>query len=526
MTIWGGFMTSTTRHRRGWRTAVTVTAAGGLLAAGVTAAWSAAPPPQLALVTATNAVTLERYEDEEGNGQVPLDLGTHLIAGKDPFEVRVTRKSYKDPIVAHQVVRVKGKKTNVKLPAGMVSNFAGFERFFHLTVKNAAGRTVLNQHQNYCPNGFGGSRTRRDAPEHNPYPADCPYHPFTLGSVWGIQAGWNAPTRSYDSADLPLGKYQAVLSVNKKYRDYFKIPANKSTVKINITVEPAKEGEGGPGVPPSAQRRAHDLHATQGDPNRQVAAFSPELRPASRRPAELSRAALPKGPRPDLRSLPAGGIMVGKITDEQGNSDGRFYLSFAATVWNAGPSPLVVDGFRRTGTELMDAYQYFYDAKGKQIGSVKAGTMEWDKRPGHVHWHFTDFAQYRLLRADKKVAVRSGKESFCLANTDAVDYTVRNAKWRPGNNDLATSCGQNTSVAVRQVLDVGSGDTYNQYLPGQSFDVTDLPNGTYYIEVLANPSKKLTESNTKNNSALRKIVLSGPKTDRVVTVPPHHGIDG
>jgi hypothetical protein len=152
--------------------------------------------------------------------------------------------------------------------------------------------------------------------------------------------------------------------------------------------------------------------------------------------------------------------------------------------------------------------------------------MEWDKREGHMHWHFTDFAQYRLLTADQKLAVASGKEAFCLANTDAVDYTIPNAKWRPSNTDLSTSCGQNTAVAVRQVLDIGNGDTYGQYLPGQSFDVTDLANGTYYIEVLANPSNKLAESSTSNNSALRKVILSGSGADRKLEVPALHGLDG
>ncbi|OJF13569.1 hypothetical protein [Couchioplanes caeruleus] len=28
--------------------------------------------------------------------------------------------------------------------------------------------------------------------------------------------------------------------------------------------------------------------------------------------------------------------------------------------------------------------------------------------------------------ADRKLAVRSGKEAFCLANTDAIDYTIPN----------------------------------------------------------------------------------------------------
>ena len=108
----------------------------------------------------------------------------------------------------------------------------------------------------------------------------------------------------------------------------------------------------------------------------------------------------------------------------------------------------------------------------------------------------------------------------------AVDYTIPKAKWRPGNTDLASSCGQNTSVAVREVLDIGSGDTYGQYLPGQSFEVTDLPNGTYYIETLANPDKKLAESNTENNSSVRKVVLGGTPEKRTLRVPAVHGLDG
>jgi hypothetical protein len=121
--------------------------------------------------------------------------------------------------------------------------------------------------------------------------------------------------------------------------------------------------------------------------------------------------------------------------------------------------------------------------------------------------------------------VRSGKEAFCLANTDAVDLTIPNAKWRPDNTDLSSSCGQNTAVAVREVLDVGGGDTYSQDRQGQSFDITSVPNGTYYIEVKANPSNKLTELSTKNNTALRKIVLGGTATARTLKVPSVYGLD-
>ncbi|MEV4047739.1 lysyl oxidase family protein, partial [Streptomyces sp. NPDC049744] len=243
---------------------------------------------------------------------------------------------------------------------------------------------------------------------------------------------------------------------------------------------------------------------------------APALQPLAKRPA--GKPAVPDVPKPDLRSLPAYGIVV---TDGEKDIPGKDYLAFSANVWNAGPAQLVVDGFRSPGKAKMDAYQYFYDAKGKQVGYTPTGTMEWDPRPGHVHWHFTDFASYRLLKADKKEAVRSGKEAFCLANTDAIDYTVKNANWHPYNTDLATACGEENSISVREVLDVGSGDTYSQDLPGQSFDITDVPNGTYYIQVLANPEKRLKETSVDNNSALRKIVLGGKPDARTVTVPAH-----
>ncbi len=50
------------------------------------------------------------------------------------------------------------------------------------------------------------------------------------------------------------------------------------------------------------------------------------------------------------------------------------------------------------------------------------------------------------------------------------------------------------------MLGTGWGDTYGQYLPGQSFDITKVKNGIYYIQTIANPDKKLGEANYDNNS--------------------------
>ncbi|SCD36355.1 MULTISPECIES: lysyl oxidase family protein [unclassified Streptomyces] len=584
--------------------AVAVTA--GVVAAAPDAK-TAQAGPKLSLIAASTSVTLDSWKEDPG---VYLDLGTYLTSEKGAFELKVTRKSYKDPVVARQIIR-NGKKTQTKtLPAGLVKDFAGLPGFVTVGLTDAAGKSVLKKTEAFCPNNASG-RVRPDAPANSKYPQSCPVNPFTLGSVWGVENGWAANTYAgyySEPVQLAAGKYTAKISVTKKYRDLFGIANKPQTVKVVVRERSWEENEGvsTSAAPPSAKSAAHAGHgsaapsghaaapapSTHNAPNAHAAhnahgapartdapaaattgagatynvghgpyppappalpwalkkqaagkdAFgaqgfsaarvgdragqtdgsrqAPGAQPNAKRPT--GKASVPDVPKPDLRSLPAYGITV---SDGYQDVPGKDYLAFSANVWNAGPAKLVVDGFRSPGKKLMDAYQYFYDAKGKQVGYTPTGTMEWDPRPGHEHWHFTDFASYRLLKADKKETVRSGKEAFCLANTDAVDYTVKNANWHPGNTDLSTACGQENSISVREVLDVGSGDTYTQDLPGQSFDITGLPNGTYYIQVLANPENRLKETDHKNNSALRKVVLGGKKGARTVKVPAHQLVD-
>ncbi|MFF0595774.1 lysyl oxidase family protein [Streptomyces antibioticus] len=554
------------QHRKGIKrgafaagAALTVVAAVAGAAPGAGAAPATPGTPVLKLVAASTAVTLDRWEGEPG---VFLDLGTYVTVDKAPLEFKVTRKSYKDPVVAQQILRDGTRTTTKTLPAGTVKDFSGLPGFLEVSIKDASGAEVQKTTGTFCPNNASG-RLRPDAPATSHYPQSCPGNPFTLGSVWGVEKGWAANTTAVDydhPVDLPAGEYTAKVSVAKKYRDLFGIPDTRPTIKV--TVRQVGEGEGGgEGGAGAAGRSAmahggahagghggahsqggghhygprgadaptpgalsHALedrglahHLGDGPGHTDGSRVSPALKAAAKRPA--GRASVPAdAPKPDLRSLPAWDIAV---TDgEDGDVPGKDYLAFSANVWNAGPAPLVVDGFRKPGADLMDAYQYFYDAKGKQIGYTPTGTMEWDPRIGHEHWHFTDFASYHLLAADMKEIVKSGKEAFCLANTDAIDYTVKNANWHPYNTDLSTACGQQNSISVREVLDVGSGDTYTQYRPGQSFDITDLPNGTYYIEVVANPAKRLKETNLKNNVSLRKVVLGGTPGARTVKVPP------
>jgi hypothetical protein len=490
------------------RTSIAFGAGACLVLATLTPAAEAAPTrPALKLISTVGSVKAYNFIATPNSGGVSglyMDLGTYVAAVGKSFELRVKRPSYTRKLEAVQIVDGKARK----LAAGTVKDWAGLPGFFKVKLTDSTGKLARSYDQTWCPANPGSRVVPSGAPT-NHYPEGCPANGFTLGAVWGIQAGWGSNTANYDG--LPLikdGKYVAEISIAPKYQKLF--GASSGSKKIKVTVTTVKdEGDQGQG-----RKR-------------------PAPQPAATRPKGSAR--VPKGPKPDLRALPAWGIGISKPDDPQNPTPSTMppmpmmraaaapvkkdYLEFSADVWNAGPSPLVVDGFRRQGKGLMDAYQYFFDTHGKQVGYVKSGTFEWDPRKGHEHWHFTDFAAYRLLGANKKLIVRSQKEAFCLASTDAIDYTVKGADWSPDGTDLHTSCGFDSSLSVREVLAVGSGDTYVQTLPGQSFDVTDLPNGVYYIQVAANPKGRLFEGNTKNNVSLRKVILGGKPGARTVRVP-------
>jgi hypothetical protein len=476
-------------------TAVSIVAAAIAMptSAESNAAAEAEARPTLAITAATHDITLGR-----SNKSVALSqLGAYVVAGDEPFEVAVQRASYSDPLTATWL-RSDGE---VAMPAELTpTDFRRFRGFFHIRVRNADGKLVAEQEQGWCPNGWGVTRSRPDAPDRSPYPDGCGRGPWTLGSFWGLQAGW-ADSVPAGRAELPLGRYVATVRIDDDYRKALGIPNDAAFTRINLRV--VKGGDA------CREDRGCRLGADQTDNDR-----TGIYRPAADEPAGDNQP-VAGDPLPDLRSVPAWQIGV-----HNGN-----VLHFAANVWNAGPSTLVVDGFRRDGEDEMDAYQYFYDENGEPTGSAQIGTMHWHNAPSHHHWHFLDFARYRLLDADKQGIVRSRKQSFCLANTDAIDYTVPGANWHPWNTDLSTACGGYDALSVREVLDVGSGDTYTQWRAGQAFRLEGLPNGTYYIEVKANPTGNLYETDESNNVSYRKIIIGGTPEHRTVRVRPVGMVD-
>src|SRR5207244_2148456 len=117
-------------------------------------------------------------------------------------------------------------------------------------------------------------------------------------------------------------------------------------------------------------------------------------------------------------------------------------------------------------------YQYFFK-DGEIVGRAPVGTLVFDNRKGHHHWHVPQFARYSLLDPQKALAVRSHKQSFCIGPTDPVDLVLPGATLRMDPSALFfLQCGTSTSLWVSEKMPLGWGDTYLQYVAGQAFNIT------------------------------------------------------
>ena len=473
-----------------------------LLAAAVLAvlAWPSAAPaqtadPSLRLIGPAGELTLPRFR-----GWVNLDVRTWVAATGGDFELRVARPDYDTPVGVVQVDSVTGAVLR-DLPEDVLDGWFGLGDFVEVAVTDATGQEVAGGSFTFCPNGWGHQRVDDSGPELPRYPMFCGsfFSPFTRGMVWGIESGW--ATRAFGDGDFEsprirvpqVGELTFTVRIAERYRDLLEISDADGIVSFPVTVENVR------------RPRVIGIPAHRGGGTGAREAAVPDVTDPD--PATL----------PDLVALPLWNL-------ETFNRRGRDFLAFAATPWNAGPAPLVVEGFRRQGEELMDAYQYFRDEDGVVVGRAPVGDMRYHPHPAHDHWHFLQFAQFTLHDAADLEVVRSRKQAYCLAPTDPIDLTVERASWGEGAG-LSTACGDRGALWVREVLQAGWGDTYFQFVPGQSFNITSLPNGWYHARIHVNPLGSLYETDMSNNIESRLLHLGGRPGARRVLVAPWHGID-
>lgn len=109
--------------------------------------------------------------------------------------------------------------------------------------------------------------------------------------------------------------------------------------------------------------------------------------------------------------------------------------------------------------------------------------------PCHGHYHYYDYAAYRIVDGTGNVVAVGHKQGFALIDIGPIDPSDPNT---PPNG---------TYNGSYQGISRGWYDEYSSGLQCQWVDVTGVPPGNYFLEVEVNPSRLFEESSYANNVA-------------------------
>jgi hypothetical protein len=195
---------------------------------------------------------------------------------------------------------------------------------------------------------------------------------------------------------------------------------------------------------------------------------------------------------PDLVPEPPVDLRVTK------RDDGGVEVRFSSTLVNVGDGEFVLRADRNSERWLVQQ-ELWYSEGGAEI-------VETDARmayagDGHHHWHIRRVASYSLVPTDDsgnpvEVAVprMDSKIGFCFYDhSHSMEFGPDEALYE------VDGCGSQDDTQVRMGLSSGWADVYGFSLPGQSIDITDLPDGEYRLWAEADTDGWFTEADRTNN---------------------------
>lgn len=185
---------------------------------------------------------------------------------------------------------------------------------------------------------------------------------------------------------------------------------------------------------------------------------------------------------------------------------GRTHLTLSNGTANIGNGPLHIFGVhpnhgKAPDDDVQRVKQRIFQSDGSYY-DVRAGTFVY--HPSHGHTHFEDWAIYRLREVLENngvgaVVAESDKTSFCLLDSYVYDEEIPGFPGAP----VYTTCGEDA-----QGISVGYEDIYDKSLPDQWIDITDVPDGVYWLESEVDPKNRIIESDESNNIARIKVRLN------------------
>jgi hypothetical protein len=204
---------------------------------------------------------------------------------------------------------------------------------------------------------------------------------------------------------------------------------------------------------------------------------------------------------PDIVPTPPEYVQLFRKASENGQGKGKqvkWQLAFSSTLVNVGDGDFVLRA-RRDPSNAWHVEQIVeHSTSGADVSSTPA-RMVWGG-DGHDHWHILRVATNRLVRLGgdgKPVPGKSWidtKVGFCF-----YDHKKRLEKGPDEPRYVHEGCGDRDDVRIGMGLSPGWEDIYPFTLPGQTIDITNLPDGTYRMWVTADEGRWFRDRDRTNN---------------------------
>jgi len=184
---------------------------------------------------------------------------------------------------------------------------------------------------------------------------------------------------------------------------------------------------------------------------------------------------------------------------------GRFALEFNMN--NFATNPSVCPQQTPDGSVLQ-----VVNIAGGGSQTFDAGSYCWHLNHAHIHYHA--FAQYGLYGIAAGGGVGSliepaEKEDFCMIDVDDLWFGLVGNGARAHHFpacDAPNRTDNQGNVWMDQGIERGWADNYTWDLPGQYIDITNVPDGFYYVGITANPQNLLVQGFT--NPATGRFTVS------------------
>lgn len=235
-------------------------------------------------------------------------------------------------------------------------------------------------------------------------------------------------------------------------------------------------------------------------------------------------ATLPSGPPVGERVLPD--LVPEPPVDVHTKDTGDgWQIEFSSVLVNVGEGEFRLIVKRPTVEDDWAVTQAIsYSVGGIEEAPIDAG-IEWGG-DGHDHWHVRRVVTYRLVSIDDSGepepdgGLTDAKVGFCI-------FDFGRELEGKGPDEAVfdrNGCRPEDAVSLTMGLSPGWGDTYEWNLPGQSIDISDLPDGPYRLWAEADESRHFIEVTTDNNHTWVDLDLSttgtGVRTALVTEVGP------